>query len=213
MLLWTANVRNYFSLSALPSCSTLIPAILFQASVLSPEKLGAEMYLANGDTSRRGTINLCQKHRSGQCGGATTRAVPRFVAGNCLSARETSRWNFRSPPFLRCRDFAWKFSEEEFSRVDNFCLCDRRELWRMGNRRFFFENREGKLFFQGEACGGRIKRISISVRNCDYSKIFMVNDFRNARGIITSWKWNFGFNQNEIVNVGLEYYKRRTYYA
>lgn len=218
MLLWTANVRNYFSLSALPSAAVqpfLIPAILFQASVLSPEKLGAEMYLANGDTSRRGTINLCQKHRSGQCGGATTRAVPRFVAGNCLSARETSRWNFRPPPFPSFSSMSW-FRLKIFrriSRVDNFCLCDRREVWRMGNRRFFFENREGKLFFQGEACGGRIKRTSISVRNCDYSKIFMVNDFRNARGIITSWKWNFGFNQNEIVNVGLEYYKRRTYYA
>lgn len=179
---------------------------------MSPEKLGAEMYLANGDTSRRGTINLCQKHRSGQCGGATTRAVPRFVAGNCLSARETSRWNFRSPPFLRCRDFAWKFSEESRELTIFVCAIEENfDGW--GIEDFFFENREGKLFFQGEACGGRIKRTSISVRNCDYSKIFMVNDFRNARGIITSWKWNFGFNQNEIVNVGLEYYKRRTYYA
>lgn len=142
-------------------------------------------------------------------------AAQRRVAGNCLSARETSRWNFRPPPFPSFSSMSW-FRLKIFrriSRVDNFRLCDRRELWRMGNRRFFFENREGKLFFQGEACGGRIKRTSISVRNCDYSKIFMVNDFRNARGIITSWKWNFGFNQNEIVNVGLEYYKRRTYYA
>lgn len=58
---------------------------------------------------------------------------------------------------------------------------------------FFFENRENlsrENYFsiaEGKACGGRInKRIWISARNCDYSKIFMVNDFRNARGIITS---------------------------
>lgn len=58
---------------------------------------------------------------------------------------------------------------------------------------FFFlriENLSRENYFsiaEGKACGGRInKRIWISARNCDYSKIFIVNDFRNARGIITS---------------------------
>lgn len=58
---------------------------------------------------------------------------------------------------------------------------------------FFFlriENLSRENYFsiaEGKVCGGRInKRIWISARNCDYSKIFMVNDFRNARGIITS---------------------------
>lgn len=175
---------------------------------MSPEKLGAEMYLANGDTSRRGTINLCQKHRSGQCGGATTRAVPRFVAGNCLSARETSRWNFRSPPFLRCRDFAWKFSEESRELTIFVCAIEENfDGW--GIEDFFLRIARENYFSRGKRVEGGLKEF----RYCDYSKIFMVNDFRNARGIITSWKWNFGFNQNEIVNVGLEYYKRRTYYA
>lgn len=126
---------------------------------------GAEMYLANGDTSRRGTINLCQKHRSGQCGGATTRAVPRFVAGNCLSARETSRWNFRP---LRHRQFRfrlrefWKFFFSIRERTDSKESRESRILEEFENRCeifqgdseifffFFFKNREG---------------ISISVRN------------------------------------------------
>ena len=204
---------------------------------MSPEKLEGEMYLANGDTSRRGTINLCQKHRSGQCGGATTRAVPRFVAGNCLSARETSRWNFPPPSFPSVffdtlvillsfqkeffsnresiRKKSWQFFEENFENGK----ISRIEIFKESKIFFFLriENLSRENYFsiaEGKTCGGRInKRIWISARNCDYSKIFMVNDFRNARGIITSWKWNFGFNQNEIVNVGLEYYKRRTYYA
>lgn len=159
MLLWTANVRNYFSLSALPSAAVqpfLIPAILFQASVLSPEKLGAEMYLANGDTSRRGTINLCQKHRSGQCGGATTRAVPRFVAGNCLSARETSRWNFRSPPFLRCRDFAWKFSEESRELTIFVCAIEENfDGW--GIEDFFLRIARENYFSRGKRVEGGLK--------------------------------------------------------
>ena len=133
---------------------------------MSPEKLEGEMYLANGDTSRRGTINLCQKHRSGQCGGATTRAVPRFVAGNCLSARETSRWNFPPPSFPSVffdtlvillsfqkeffsnresiRKKSWQFFEENFqngkiSRIEIF----------QGRFFFFWESRisRGKIIF------------------------------------------------------------------
>lgn len=149
---------------------------------MSPEKLEGEMYLANGDTSRRGTINLCQKHRSGQCGGATTRAVPRFVAGNCLSARETSRWNFPSPSFPSVffdtlvillsfqkeffsnresiRKKSWQFFEENFENGK----ISRIEIFQGVEDFFFFENREsfeGKLFFHrgGESVweGGLIK--------------------------------------------------------
>lgn len=132
---------------------------------MSPEKLEGEMYLANGDTSRRGTINLCQKHRSGQCGGATTRAVPRFVAGNCLSARETSRWNFPTPSFpsvfFDTLVILLSFQKEFFpienrfeKRVDNFENGGSKNFtnWNFPrSRRFFFLRIErisrGKIIF------------------------------------------------------------------
>lgn len=143
MLLWTANVRNYFSLSfsSLPPpprrrrCSTLIPAILFQG-IVSWEAEGQKCIWQT--VTRRGAARLISAKSIVPVNAAAQRRVPSpwFVAGNCLSARETSRWNFRPLP-LRHRQF--RFSP---ARILKIFLPDPREPTR--------RNLEGRGFWRIE---------------------------------------------------------------